>query len=66
MPTNATRVLAVDLAVGTTQPAIPLSPRAVSALVEGQTDALTDSSSPLHGPRSHPHRQAYRRPDGSH
>jgi hypothetical protein len=40
-PTNTTRVLAVDLAVGATQPAIPLSPRAVSALVEGQTDALT-------------------------
>jgi hypothetical protein len=40
-PTNTARVLAVDLAIGTTQPAIPLSPRAVSALVEGQTDALT-------------------------
>jgi hypothetical protein len=40
-PTNSTRVLAVDLAVGATQPAIPLSPRAVSALIEGQTDALT-------------------------
>jgi hypothetical protein len=40
-PTNAARVLAVDLAVGATQPAIPLSPRAISALVEGQTDALT-------------------------
>jgi hypothetical protein len=40
-PTNAAWVLAVDLAVGATQPAIPLSPRAVSALVEGQTDALT-------------------------
>jgi hypothetical protein len=40
-PTNAARVLAVDLAVGATQPAIPLSPRAVSALVEGQTNALT-------------------------
>jgi hypothetical protein len=40
-PTNAARVLAVDLAVGATQPAIPLSPQAVSALVEGQTDALT-------------------------
>jgi hypothetical protein len=40
-PTNAARVLAVDLAIGATQPAIPLSPRAVSALVEGQTDALT-------------------------
>jgi hypothetical protein len=41
VPTNSARVLAVDLAVGATQPAIPLSPRAVSALVEGQTDALT-------------------------
>jgi hypothetical protein len=40
-PTNTTRVLAVDLAVGAMQPAIPLSPRAVSTLVEGQTDALT-------------------------
>jgi hypothetical protein len=40
-PTNAAWVLAVDLAVGTTQPAIPLSPRAVSTLVEGQTDTLT-------------------------
>jgi hypothetical protein len=40
-PTNSAQVLAVDLAVGTTQPAIPLSPRAISALVEGQTDALT-------------------------
>jgi hypothetical protein len=40
-PTSAARVLTVDLAVGATQPAIPLSPRAVSALVEGQTDALT-------------------------
>jgi hypothetical protein len=40
-PTNTARVLAVDLAVGTVQPAIPLSPRAVSALVEGQTHALT-------------------------
>jgi hypothetical protein len=40
-PTNTARVLAVDLAVGATQPAIPLSPRAVGALVEGQTDALT-------------------------
>jgi hypothetical protein len=40
-PTNAARVLAVDLAVGATQPAIPLLPRAVSALIEGQTDALT-------------------------
>jgi hypothetical protein len=40
-PTNTARVLAVDLAIGATQPAIPLSPRAVSALVEGQTDALT-------------------------
>jgi hypothetical protein len=40
-PTNTARVLAVDLAVGATQSAIPLSPRAVSALVEGQADALT-------------------------
>jgi hypothetical protein len=40
-PTNTARVLAVDLAVGTTQPAIPLSPRAVGTLVEGQADALT-------------------------
>jgi hypothetical protein len=40
-PTNAARVLAVDLAIGATQPAIPLSPRAVSAIVEGQADALT-------------------------
>jgi hypothetical protein len=40
-PTNSAQVLAVDLTVGATQPAIPLSPRAVSALVKGQTDALT-------------------------
>jgi hypothetical protein len=40
-PTNSARVLAVDLAVGATQPAIPLLPQAVSTLVEGQTDALT-------------------------
>jgi hypothetical protein len=40
-PTNTAWVLAVDLAIGATQPAIPLSPRAVSALVEGQTNALT-------------------------
>jgi hypothetical protein len=40
-PTNTARVLAVDLTVGTMQPAIPLSPQAISALVEGQTDALT-------------------------
>jgi hypothetical protein len=40
-PTNSARVLAVDLAVGAMQPAIPLSPRAVSAIVEGQADALT-------------------------
>jgi hypothetical protein len=39
--TNTAWVLAVDLAIGAMQPAIPLSPRAVSALVEGQTDALT-------------------------
>jgi hypothetical protein len=40
-PTNAARVLAVDLAIGATQPAIPLSPRAVSTIIEGQADALT-------------------------
>jgi hypothetical protein len=40
-PTNSTQVLAVDLTVGTTQPAIPLSPRAISALIEGQTNTLT-------------------------
>jgi hypothetical protein len=40
-PTNAAQVLAVDLAVGAMQPAIPLSPRAVSTLVKGQTNALT-------------------------
>jgi hypothetical protein len=40
VPTNSTRVLAVDLAIGATQPAIPLSPRAISTLVEGQTDTL--------------------------
>jgi hypothetical protein len=40
-PTNTARGLAVDLAIGTTQPAIPLSPRAVSAIVEGQANALT-------------------------
>jgi hypothetical protein len=40
-PTNAARVLAVDLAIGAMQPAIPLSPRAVSAIVEGQAGALT-------------------------
>ena len=40
-PTNTARVLAVDLAVGAMQPAIPLSPRAVSAIVEGQAHALT-------------------------
>jgi hypothetical protein len=32
MPTNTARVLAVDLAVGAMQPAIPLSPRAVSTI----------------------------------
>jgi cell division protein FtsL len=31
----------VDLAIGAVQPAIPLSPRAVSAIVEGQANALT-------------------------
>jgi hypothetical protein len=40
-PTNAARVLAVDLTIGAMQPAIPLSPQAVSALVEGQADALS-------------------------
>jgi hypothetical protein len=40
-PTNTARVLAVDLAIGAAQPAIPLSPRAVSAIVEGQANALT-------------------------
>jgi hypothetical protein len=40
-PTNTARVLAVDLAVGTAQPTIPLSPHTVSTLVEGQADALT-------------------------
>jgi hypothetical protein len=40
-PTNTARVLAVDLAIGAVQPAIPLSPRAVSAIVEGQAHALT-------------------------
>jgi hypothetical protein len=40
-PTNSARVLAVDLAVGATQPAVPLSPRAVSAIVKGQANALT-------------------------
>jgi hypothetical protein len=40
-PTNSARVLAVDLAIGAVQPAIPLLPRAVSAIVEGQANALT-------------------------
>jgi cell division protein FtsL len=40
-PTNTARVLAVDLAIGTMQPAVPLSPRAVSTIVEGQAHALT-------------------------
>jgi hypothetical protein len=40
-PTNSARVLAVDLAVGATQPAVPLSPRAISAIIEGQANALT-------------------------
>jgi hypothetical protein len=40
-PTNAARVLAVDLAVGATQPAIPLSPRAVSTIIKGQAEAFT-------------------------
>jgi hypothetical protein len=41
VPTNTARVLAVDLTVGTAQPAIPLSPRAISTIVEGQAHALT-------------------------
>jgi hypothetical protein len=40
-PTNTAWVLAVDLAIGTTQPAIPLSPCAISAIIEGQANALT-------------------------
>jgi hypothetical protein len=40
-PTNTAQVLAVDLAIGAAQPAIPLSPRAVSTIVEGQAHALT-------------------------
>jgi hypothetical protein len=40
-PTDAAQVLAVDLAISAMQPAIPLSPRAVSAIVEGQANALT-------------------------
>jgi hypothetical protein len=40
-PTNTARVLAVDLTIGTTQPAIPLSPRTVSAIIKGQAHALT-------------------------
>jgi hypothetical protein len=40
LPTNTAQVLTVDLAIGATQPAIPLSPRAVSAIVEGQANAL--------------------------
>jgi hypothetical protein len=40
-PTNTARVLAVDLAIGTAQPAVPLSPRAVSTIVKGQANALT-------------------------
>jgi hypothetical protein len=40
-PTDTAWILAVDLAIGATQPAIPLSPRAVSAVIEGQTNALT-------------------------
>jgi hypothetical protein len=41
VPTNSAQVLAVDLAIGAMQPAIPLLPQAVSALIEGQTNALT-------------------------
>jgi hypothetical protein len=40
-PTNTARVLAVDLAIGAMQPAIPLSPQAISTIVEGQANALT-------------------------
>jgi hypothetical protein len=40
-PTNTAQVLAVDLAIGTVQPAIPLLPQAISAIVEGQAHALT-------------------------
>jgi hypothetical protein len=40
-PTNTARVLAVDLTIGAAQPAIPLSPRAISAIVKGQANALT-------------------------
>jgi hypothetical protein len=40
-PTNTARVLAVDLAISTTQPAIPLSPQAISTIVKGQADTLT-------------------------
>jgi hypothetical protein len=40
-PTNTARVLAVDLAIGAMQPAVPLSPRTVSTIVEGQANALT-------------------------
>jgi hypothetical protein len=39
--TNTARVLAVDLAISTVQPAIPLSPCTVSTIVEGQAHALT-------------------------
>ena len=39
--TNSARVLAMDLTIGAAQPAIPLSPRAVGAIVEGQANALT-------------------------
>jgi hypothetical protein len=41
VPTNTARVLAVDFAIGAAQPAIPLLPRAVSTIVEGQAHALT-------------------------
>jgi hypothetical protein len=40
-PTNAARVLAVDVAIGAMQPAIPLLPRVISAIVKGQANALT-------------------------
>jgi hypothetical protein len=39
--TNTARGLAMDLAIGAAQPAIPLSPRAISTIVEGQANALT-------------------------
>jgi cell division protein FtsL len=41
LPSNATWVLAVDLAISATQPAVPLSPCIVSAIIEGQANTLT-------------------------